>query len=132
MATIVGIMCDMALKEAKIGKQSNTEETIRRLCALQFHDPLPSSPSVLANSILHTAYLGSKHSSQNTYNRALKLAENIGAYHLTAKIDAAVNAVVSVISLCIGGRTPRFSSAGGTETEDLCLQNIQVYQPIKA
>ncbi len=131
MATIVAIMCDIALKEAKIRKESNTEETIRKLCALQSNDPLPSSPSVLANSILHTAYLGSEHSSQNTYHRASKLAQDIGAYHLTAKIDTAVSAVVNVVSLCIGGRTPRFLSAGGTETEDLCLQNIQVCQPIQ-
>ncbi len=119
-------MCDMALKEAKTGKQRDTEEIIRRLCALQPRDPLPSSPSAVANSILHTAYLGSENSSENTYNRALKLAENIGAYHLTARIDTAVNAVVSVVSSCIGGRTPQFSCAGGSVAEDLCLQNAQV------
>ncbi len=132
MAIIVGIMCDMALKQAKMGKHSDTEETIRRLCALQPHDPLPSSPSVLANCIFHTAYLGSDNSSQNTYNRALKLAEDIGAYHISAKIDTAVQALISVVSLCIGGRTPRFSCAGGSVAEDICLQNIQVCQPIKA
>ncbi len=126
MATIVGIMCDMALKEAKIGKQKDTEKIIRRLCALQPNAPLPSSPSVVVNSILHTAYLGSENSSENTYNRALKLAENIGAYHLTTRIDTAVNVVVSIVSTCLGGRTPRFSCAGGSLAEDLCLQNAQV------
>jgi NAD+ synthase (glutamine-hydrolysing) len=85
---------------------------------------LPSSPSELANLVLHTTYMGTENSSEVTKSRAERLAAQIGAHHSAIVIDTMVSAVVGVFN-ALTGRTPRFESLGGTLTEDLALQNIQ-------
>jgi NAD+ synthase (glutamine-hydrolysing) len=60
-----------------------------------------------------------------TESRALRLADAIGAYHKSLKIDLIVSAILSVFTT-VTGRTPQFSSReGGDMTQDLALQNIQ-------
>ena len=78
----------------------------------------------LANHFLHTCYMGTTNSSAATLNRSGKLASEVGSYHSSIKIDAAVSAIVSIFGNAFG-RTPEFISNGGTIAEDLSLQNIQ-------
>lgn len=68
--------------------------------------------------------MGTENSSEVTASRAKRLGEAIGAYHSSIKIDLMVEAVLKVFQITTG-RVPRFSSRGGTMTEDLALQNIQ-------
>jgi len=74
--------------------------------------------------VLVTSYLGTKNSSEETLSRAQRLAEGIGAHHLTIGIDEAYEALVHIFEKATG-KTPRFEVQGGTYTEDLALQNIQ-------
>jgi NAD+ synthase (glutamine-hydrolysing) len=123
VATIVGVMCRLVVDAAPRNPQ--VEKDVRRICGDMPSSWLPESPQILANSVLHTIYMGTENSSNSTETRALILAQdNIGAYHLTIKIDAMVEAVLQVFSL-VTGKTPQFSSRGGTIAEDLALQNIQ-------
>jgi hypothetical protein len=69
--------------------------------------------------------MGTTHSSDETRGRAKDLAERIGAYHVDLNMDTAVSAVQGIFSL-VTGKTPRFGSQGGTNAENLALQNIQV------
>jgi NAD+ synthase (glutamine-hydrolysing) len=93
---------------------------------VQSTDPywVPSSPQEIASYVLHTTYMGTENSSKATENRAKRLGEAIGSYHLSIKIDTAVAALLKIFTL-VAGRTPQFSSRGGTMSEDLALQNIQ-------
>jgi len=57
-------------------------------------------------------------------SRAKRLGEAVGSYHLSIKIDLMVEAVVKVFTMTTK-KTPKFSVHGGTNAEDLALQNIQ-------
>lgn len=85
---------------------------------------VPENAQEMANLVLHTTFMGTENSSENTESRAKRLAEAIGSYHLSIKIDVMVQAVLKVFTLTTG-QTPRFSSRGGTNAQDLALQNIQ-------
>jgi len=85
---------------------------------------VPDNPQEMANQVLHTTFMGTENSSEKTESRAKRLAEAIGSYHLSIKIDLMVQAILKVFTLTTG-QTPRFSSRGGTSPEDLALQNIQ-------
>ena len=124
VATIVGIMCRLAVEAAPTNLQ--VAKDIRRICCCADADDwLPESSNVLANFILHSVYMGTENSSRLTESRSRRLAEDIGAFHNSLKIDIAVSAILSIFST-VTGRTPQFSSReGGDMAQDLALQNIQ-------
>jgi NAD+ synthase (glutamine-hydrolysing) len=132
-AAIVGVMCQLVSKAVRAGDSIVTADVKRIL------DISPSSPSldigdpqVLANGILHCAYMGTGHSSEETRGRARGLAGEIGAYFSLLEIDRATDAIVWVFTNFVNqtasggsGMAPRFLSQGGSHAEDLALQNIQ-------
>ena len=127
VATIVGVMCRLVTEAAQ--KDEKVAADLRRVCRKDNKDNekpwVPSSPQEVANHVLHTAFMGTENSSQQTESRARRLAEQIGAYHFSnIKIDTMVRAVVGVFTMTTG-KTPAFTSRGGTMAEDLALQNIQ-------
>jgi NAD+ synthase (glutamine-hydrolysing) len=129
VATIVSIMCTMVYKEIQQHPSSPTADDCRRIChypsATSTNDIwIPKSSQEIANHILHTTYMGTTNSSVITKSRARRLAERIGSYHLSISIDAMVTAVVSVFVAAMK-ITPQYIVHGGTQTEDLALQNIQ-------
>lgn len=133
VATIVMAMCHLVYEEA-VGEGDDDSEVqdseqvlrdLRRICGDGDYDFwLPSSPQDIASHILHTVFMGTENSSQNTTDRARRLGDAIGSYHLTVPIDLMVSAVIKVFALATK-QTPRFVVRGGTLTEDLALQNIQ-------
>ena len=123
VAAIVGMMCLLVTQAAKENPQ--VAKDVRRVCRME-QDPdwLPETPQQLASYVLHTTFMGTENSSQQTESRARRLAEAIGSYHLSIKIDLRVQAVIHVFTLTTK-KTPQFTSNGGTLQEDLALQNIQ-------
>ncbi|OCT83757.1 glutamine-dependent NAD(+) synthetase [Xenopus laevis] len=85
---------------------------------------LPTSPQDLCRRILTTCYMASENSSQDTHDRAKYLAQQIGSYHLTPKIDGAVKAIMSIFQV-VTGKVPKFRAHGGSGRENLALQNVQ-------
>ena len=69
--------------------------------------------------------MGTENSSADTRNRAKELAQTIGSYHIDLNMDAVVASVQSLFTL-VTGKTPRFKVHGGSQPENLALQNIQV------
>ncbi|RHY22505.1 hypothetical protein DYB25_008771 [Aphanomyces astaci] len=118
VAAIVGVMCHLATAAANAG-DAQVQHDIQYLLDVE-----ALSASELANSVLHTTYMGTENSSTATKARATRLAAEIGSYHLNMVIDTMVSAVVSTFSLLVG-MTPKFGVHGGTPSEDLALQNIQ-------
>ncbi len=121
VATQVGIMCQILVAEAQTGNQTVIAD-IQRIV----DDPhyLPSDPRKLAEHFLHTCYMGTSNSSKETRTRAQTLANEIGAYHIDTNIDTAVTALIT-LAIHILKRTPQFKAHGGSQTENLALQNIQ-------
>jgi len=122
-AAIVGNMCQLVIKAAKEGDE-DVERDIRRVAQLSADAPVPNSPRELAGIIFTTVYLGTDNSSAETRARAKDLANDIGASHLSVAIDIVVGAVVSFF-VAVTGKTPKFKVDGGSNAENLALQNIQ-------
>jgi NAD+ synthase (glutamine-hydrolysing) len=144
VATIVGAMCHLVYEACIEDPKGPVADDVRRICRtdqplsrnINNDEPeylddssmywIPSSPQEVANSIFHTVFMGTEHSSSNTTSRAKRLGDAIGSYHLNVPIDQMVAAVLTVFTMTTtGNRTPRFQAHGGTMTEDLALQNVQ-------
>ena len=69
--------------------------------------------------------MGTVNSSQDTQERARRLAEQIGSNHLSIDIDEAVSANMAIFAQACD-MMPKFKVHGGSELENLALQNVQV------
>lgn len=123
VGVIVGSMCQLVLREAQQGNPQVTQD-LRRLLDLAENDPLPSDPRQVAARLLHTCYMGTENSSRETRQRARLLAEQIGASHLDVNIDSVVSSLTQLF-VRLTERQPRFKAHGGSDAENLALQNIQ-------
>ncbi|GAY66211.1 hypothetical protein CUMW_246930 [Citrus unshiu] len=84
----------------------------------------PTESREFAKRIFYTVFMGSENSSQETRMRAKKLADEIGSWHLDVSIDTVVSAFLSLFQTLTGKR-PRYKVDGGSNVENLGLQNIQ-------
>ncbi|KAK3210283.1 hypothetical protein GRF29_44g2234228 [Pseudopithomyces chartarum] len=128
-ATLVFSMCRLVFAAIQDGNEQVIADA-KRICGPYHQDSnwLPKNAQDLCNSILHTAYMGmSSQSSQETRSRAERLAKDIGAYHTDLNIDLAFDAQRQIFSQATGF-DPKFKVHGGTQTENLALQNIQARQ----
>ncbi|MCP4357567.1 MAG: NAD(+) synthase [Chloroflexi bacterium] len=121
VAAQVGIMCQMVTAEVKAGNNQVMADA-RRLAGDDEY--LPTDAAEFAGRIFHTCYLGTQNSSKVTRQRAKELAGQIGANHLDVDMDSAVTAITKLF-IKFTGRTPKFKVYGGSDTENLALQNIQ-------
>ena len=68
--------------------------------------------------------MGTENSSKETRSRSKELASKIGSYHVDLNMDNLVTSVVSLFEVATG-KKPIFKIFGGSNTENLALQNIQ-------
>ncbi|KAF5003982.1 hypothetical protein FDECE_9522 [Fusarium decemcellulare] len=120
-AVSVFSMCRLAILAIKDGNQS-VITTLKRL----FGDStLPRTAQELCHRVLHTVYMGmSKQSSRETRQRATDLSEAIGSYHIDLDIDSVYHAQKNLVKSSLG-LDAKFKVEGGSEAENLMLQNIQ-------
>ncbi|GMK58908.1 hypothetical protein CspeluHIS016_0603500 [Cutaneotrichosporon spelunceum] len=123
-ATIVHSMCRLVAKATTEGNQQVIADARRMTGEPEDSSYLPVDPREFASRIFHTCYMGTENSSAETRKRAKDLAEAIGAYHVDLNMDTAVSAVKGIFTL-ITGKSPRFAVHGGSNAENLALQNIQ-------
>ena len=159
VAGIVKVMCDMVAAEIKEGNIQVTADALRIVNSSEDSSTAPVaaeaiSAEVLCNAILHSVYMATENSSNNTRSRAERIAQSIGAYHSSLSIDLIISvcartavaaassmlhvytiyclsaqSILQVFSTVSGGLVPRFLTRGGGLAEDLALQNIQVGRP---
>ncbi|KAF1956968.1 glutamine-dependent NAD(+) synthetase with GAT domain-containing protein [Byssothecium circinans] len=125
-AMLVFSMCRMVCDAIKDGNETVIAD-VRRIAGPygSKNEWLPKSPEELCSRILHTVYMGmSKQSSAETRGRANRLSQAIGSHHIDLDIDEIYHAQRNLI-VNTTGYTPNFRSEGGTETDNLALQNIQ-------
>jgi NAD+ synthase (glutamine-hydrolysing) len=122
-ATLVFSMCRLVVSALPLNPQVVAD--VQRIAGRGEKDWLPSSPQELCNRILHAVYMGMKtQSSAETRSRAKRLAEDTGAYFVDMNIDSGFSAIKGFLPEATGF-TPNFRAHGGSNTENLALQNIQ-------
>ena len=122
-AAIVGSMCQLATKAAVAG-DAQAAKDVRRIAQLKDDASLPTAQE-RRNLVFTTVYLGSENSSDDTRQRSASLAVEVGSSHLDVKIDTVRIAFVVAFFAYITKKTPRFKVDGGSNVENLALQNIQ-------
>ena len=124
VATLVGSMCQMVVKAAEARNRQVIRDVRRITGECEDSDYLPTDAREFANRIFYTCYMATQNSSRATRDRAKRLTDQIGTYHLNANIDSIVAAMLSLF-VRLTGKTPQFKVEGGTEMENAAMQNIQ-------
>lgn len=120
-AVIVHSMCRLVSSEIDDGN----EQVLDDLRALIHDEGLNSvTPQEVAAKLFYTSFMGTSNSSLETRERARDLAHEIGSNHVDLNMDSLVSAVIKVFEVATG-RRPIFKVFGGSQTENLALQNIQ-------
>ncbi|GLT44498.1 hypothetical protein SLA2020_183900 [Shorea laevis] len=122
VAAIVGCMCQLVVKEIANGDEQVKADAIR--IGNYSDGQFPTDSREFAKRIFYTVFMGSENSSEATKMRAKTLADEIGAWHLDVCIDSVVSALLSLFQTLTGKR-PRYKVDGGSNVENLGLQNIQ-------
>ncbi|KAE8647836.1 glutamine-dependent NAD(+) synthetase isoform X2 [Cucumis sativus] len=122
VAAIVGCMCQLVVKEIANGDEQVKADAIR--IGHYADGELPTDSREFARRIFYTVFMGSENSSEETRTRAKVLAHEIGSWHLDVSIDGIVSALLSLFQTLTGKR-PRYKVDGGSNIENLGLQNIQ-------
>lgn len=122
VAAIVGCMCQLVVKEIANGDEQVTTDAIR--IGNYVDGQYPTDSREFAKRVFYTVFMGSENSSEATRSRAKVLADEIGSWHLDLNIDSVVSAFISLFQTLTGKR-PRYKVDGGSNTENLGLQNIQ-------
>ncbi|KAI1936225.1 glutamine-dependent NAD(+) synthetase [Ophidiomyces ophidiicola] len=124
-ALIVFSMCRLVVEAIENGNQQVTDDARRIAGPYENQGWLPKSPQELCHNIFHTIYMGmATQSSKETRTRARDLSKAIGAYHVDLDIDEIFNAQKNTFTKATGFE-PNFKVYGGTQAENLALQNIQ-------
>ncbi|KAL6588188.1 hypothetical protein OROMI_001166 [Orobanche minor] len=84
----------------------------------------PTDSKEFAKRILYTIFMATENSSEATRQRAKVLADEISSWHLDVSIDGVISSLLSLFPTLTGKR-PRYKVDGGSNSENLWLQNIQ-------
>ncbi|KAL8482455.1 hypothetical protein ACS0TY_028577 [Phlomoides rotata] len=122
VAAIVGCMCQLVVKAISDGDEQVKADAVR--IGNYTDGQFPTDGKEFAGRIFYTVFMGSENSSDATRTRAKVLAEEIGSWHLDVSIDGVVSALLSLFQTLTGKR-PRYKVDGGSNIENLGLQNIQ-------
>ncbi|OAL53871.1 putative glutamine-dependent NAD(+) synthetase [Pyrenochaeta sp. DS3sAY3a] len=124
-ATLVFSMCREVMKALEEGNEQVKRDVKRIAGVYGPEDWLPKSPQELCGRLLETVFMGMKQqSSAETRGRAKDLSAAIGSSHTDMNIDKMFQSFQDTFTESTGF-APAFRSNGGTNTENLALQNIQ-------
>ncbi|CCF58117.1 hypothetical protein KAFR_0D04690 [Kazachstania africana CBS 2517] len=121
-AMIVHSMCRLVVKEASEGNEQVILDA--RKLTRGGEGWIPNDPQELASKFFHTCFMGTENSSKETRDRSRELATQIGSYHVDFNMDSVVSSVVSLFEVATG-KKPVYKIFGGSQIENLALQNIQ-------
>ncbi|KAF8826059.1 hypothetical protein HHX47_DHR6000466 [Lentinula edodes] len=123
-AVIVFSMCRLVAEAARRADKQVIADARRIAGEPEDSGYIPSDPREFAGRIFHTCYMGTENSSAETRNRAKNLAGAIGSYHIDLNMDTVVTTVRNLFGFVTGVK-PEFRAHGGSNAENLALQNIQ-------
>ncbi|KAK5173606.1 glutamine-dependent NAD(+) synthetase [Saxophila tyrrhenica] len=121
-SVIVYSMCRLVVSELAAGNSVVLADATR-LC--NNTDPTNLTAAQLCNKLFVTVFMGmQQQSSRETRSRASDLASAIGAHHIDTNIDPMVQSLHGVVTGILNFE-PRFKVHGGSQSENLALQNFQ-------
>ncbi|XP_068594886.1 glutamine-dependent NAD(+) synthetase-like [Brachionichthys hirsutus] len=120
-ACIVHSMCVLLCQAVEEGNRQVLED-VRRV--VEDGSYQPQNPKELCGRVFTTCYMPSENSSADSCRRAEELAGQIGSTHININIDMAVKGILGVFSV-VTGRLPQFRINGGSQRENVALQNVQ-------
>ncbi|EIW79283.1 glutamine-dependent NAD(+) synthetase with GAT domain-containing protein [Coniophora puteana RWD-64-598 SS2] len=123
-AVIVYSMCRLVADAASRADHQVLADARRIVGEPEDSSYIPSDAKEFCNRIFHTCYMGTENSSRETRSRAKELATTIGSYHIDLNMDSLVTAVRDLFAYVTGVK-PQFRVHGGSNAENLALQNIQ-------
>ncbi|KAK9448379.1 uncharacterized protein V1518DRAFT_375002 [Limtongia smithiae] len=123
-AVIVHSMCRLVVTACEDGDELVIRDARRAAGLSPDSEYIPADPVEFASRIFHTSYMGTENSSFDTRQRATRLANEVGSYHVDLNMDLAVTAVREIFTI-VTGKRPLFRVHGGSDAENLALQNIQ-------
>ncbi|KDQ51052.1 hypothetical protein JAAARDRAFT_41517 [Jaapia argillacea MUCL 33604] len=123
-AVITYSMCRLVAEAARNGDIQVIDDARRIAGEPADSSYLPTDPHEFCKRIFHTCYMGTENSSVETRKRAKDLAQAIGSYHVDLNMDTIVTSVRDLFSFVTGVK-PKFRVQGGSDAENLALQNIQ-------
>lgn len=118
----VGIMAKIVMKSLE---GTGFNQDIIRKDLERIIGKVPASDKDLVHEIMHTAYLSTANSSQDTRQRAEKIAGEVGSKHFEIPMDKITSELKKKFIQISGCPEPRFIEQGGSWNEDMALQNIQ-------
>lgn len=121
VALFVFSMANVVLESINSG-EDKTLADLRRVTGEK--DLIVKTPQDIVSRLLHTSYMGTKHSGAETRSRSKRLAASIGAYHSDINIDETVIAHENIVHTALNFKS-KFLVEGGTAAENLAKQNIQ-------
>lgn len=124
VACLVGAMCKLVAEACRRGNRTVVAD-LRAVLGAGEEEDLPTTGKEICRALFTTCYMGTANSSQETRERACKLAEQIGSNHISIDIDEAVSANMAIFGQAFE-QMPKFKVHGGSSSENLALQNVQV------
>ncbi|CDK25271.1 unnamed protein product [Kuraishia capsulata CBS 1993] len=121
-AIIVHSMCRLVITAIEEGNEQVISDA--QLVSGMGKEWIPKTPQELADKIFHTCFMGTENSSNETRSRAKELAEKVGSFHTDLNMDSVVSSMVSMFEV-VTGKKPIYKIFGGSQIENLALQNIQ-------
>jgi len=131
-ASLVAIMCQRLIEELHSGSPRSKDQVLKDIRNVTKRPAYsPSSAQDLCSKIFVTCYMASKYSGSETRERALLLAQAIGAVHTSVLIDGITDAFQATFEQMVfhtEDPTRKFRTdpkMDGTWMENIALQNIQ-------
>ncbi len=119
---LCGSMCQMVMRSIDQGNAEVLGDVQR--ITQRGEGWVPATANDLVHHLVHTCYMATENNSSATRELAHTLATEVGSFHHQFQIDRVVWSVVELFHTVTGHR-PNFRNRGGTQAEDLALQNIQ-------
>lgn len=120
-ALILFHLCCNIMKEIELG---NLEVLVGIRQIIKDKSFMPKSPQQIMSIIAHTAYISSPYSGEDSFNRANTFAEKIGCSHMKTEMTNLMDKFQEFAKNLINA-SPKFKSQGGSQMEDIVLQNLQ-------
>lgn len=114
-------MARLVLTSIEAGEESTLKD-LRRVTGDE--NFTPAKPQDIVSRLLHTCYMGTVNSSEETQSRSRRLAGVIGAYHSNVTIDETITAYENIVEQALDFK-PRYKIEGGSHAENLAKQNVQ-------
>ena len=126
-ATVLALcacMCRHVVAHTATHPNGQIANDLRHILRLTPSTPLPTSAGELTGLLVHTAYMATDCSSDESRRLAAAAAGAVGASHREVHLQGVIDSFINATQISVA--RPQFLSQGGTSvSDDIALQNLQ-------